>query len=411
MPLTDSFVLEPSQDQETVENRSTSHPDIAANTFPEGGLRAWMSVLGGFMIMVCTLAFGSSFGVYQDYYTRISLDEHATSQISWIGSLQTFLLFGSGIYTGRLYDKGYFWHLMGAGSILYWISLFMLSLAQPHHYYQNFLSQGLGLGLAMGMLFVPGLSVVSQYFQARRSTAMGGVLAGSGVGGVIWPIILNHMFNTSAGFGWAVRTSGFITVVLLSLASILIKPRLPPRAPTQQPNMLYILRDTSYSICLAGSVIIYLGIFFPFFYLQLFSSFHGVSPKLDPYTIPILNGAALFGRTVPNIFADRYGTLNVFMGCSIITGVVIISMLGATSSGGVITFAILYGFFSGGAISLTAPVFASFANTDEEIGTRIGIGTFSFSFALLCGNPISGALLDSPRYFWTRPILFNAVRT
>ncbi|KIK66903.1 hypothetical protein GYMLUDRAFT_157117, partial [Collybiopsis luxurians FD-317 M1] len=130
---------------------------------------------------------------------------------------------------------------------------FMLSLAQPHHYYQNFLSQGLGLGLAMGMLFVPGLSVVSQYFQARHSTSMGGVLAGSGVGSVIWPIMLNHMFS-SAGFGWAVQTSGFITVVLLSLASILIKPRLLPRPATQQLNMLYAIHDTAYIICLAGYV-------------------------------------------------------------------------------------------------------------------------------------------------------------
>ncbi|KIK66902.1 hypothetical protein GYMLUDRAFT_157215 [Collybiopsis luxurians FD-317 M1] len=146
------------------------------------------------------------------------------------------------------------------------------------------------------------------------------------------------------------------------------------------------------------------------FYLQLFASLHGVSLKLDPYTIPILNVAALFGWTVPNIFADRYGALNVFMGCSIITGAVILSMLRATSSGGVIAFAILYGFFSGGTISLTAPVFALFAKTDEEIGMHIGIGTFSFSFALLCGNPISGTFLDSPHYFWTQPILFNAVR-
>ncbi|KAF5376605.1 hypothetical protein D9757_009599 [Collybiopsis confluens] len=372
MSLARTPTLKSLQDQETIEDRLRSHPEITdgASTFPEGGLRAWLSVLGGFMIMICTLAFGSSFGVYQDYYTRIFLNEHTASQISWIGSLQTFLLFGSGIYAGRLYDKGYFWHLMGAGSILYWISLFMLSLAQPHHYYQNFLAQGLGLGLAMGMLFVPALSVVSQYFQAKRSTAMGCVLAGSGVGGVIWPIMLNRMLS-SAGFGWAVRTSGFITLVLLLLASIIIKPRLPPRSSTQQPqqqNMLHVRHDTPYILCLAGAVIIYLGIFFPFFYLQLFASLHGVDPKLDPYTIPILNAAALFGRTVPNIFGDRYGVINVFMGCNIITGAIILSMIGATNTGGVIVFAILYGFFSGGTISLSAPVFASFARNDKDIG-------------------------------------------
>ncbi|KAF5339695.1 hypothetical protein D9758_014902 [Tetrapyrgos nigripes] len=47
-------------------------------------------------------------------------------------------------------------------------------------------------------------------------------MGGSGVGGVIWSIMLNHMFNSSAGFGWAVRPA------------------------TQHPNMLYVIRDTPY---------------------------------------------------------------------------------------------------------------------------------------------------------------------
>ena len=31
----------------------------------------------------------------------------------------------------------------------------MLSLAQPQHYYQNFLAQGVGMGLGIGMMFMP----------------------------------------------------------------------------------------------------------------------------------------------------------------------------------------------------------------------------------------------------------------
>ena len=41
---------------------------------------------------------------------------------------------------------------------------------------------------------------------------------------------------------------------------------------------------------------------------------------------------------------------------------------------------------------------------------RIGLACFIFSFALLTGNPISGALLHAPDYFWSRAIVFNAVR-
>lgn len=54
----------------------------------------------------------------------------------------------------------------------------MLSLAKPHQYYQIFLAQGIGMGIGMGLLFLPAISVTSHYFRRRRAAAMGVVLAG-----------------------------------------------------------------------------------------------------------------------------------------------------------------------------------------------------------------------------------------
>ena len=49
--------------------------------------------------------------------------------------------------------------------------IFMLSLAQPHHYCQNLLSQG------MGIIFIPALTITSHYFHKKRSMAMGIVIS------------------------------------------------------------------------------------------------------------------------------------------------------------------------------------------------------------------------------------------
>ncbi len=54
----------------------------------------------------------------------------------------------------------------------------MLSLVQPHHYYQNILAQGLGMGLGMGVMFLPTLSIPAHYFKAHRTTATGVMLCG-----------------------------------------------------------------------------------------------------------------------------------------------------------------------------------------------------------------------------------------
>ena len=57
-------------------------------------------------------------------------------------------------------------------------SVFMLSLAQHHQYYQVFLAQGIGMGIGMGLMFLPAISVTSHYFRRRRTIAMGFVIAG-----------------------------------------------------------------------------------------------------------------------------------------------------------------------------------------------------------------------------------------
>ncbi|TFY52943.1 hypothetical protein EVG20_g10333, partial [Dentipellis fragilis] len=383
-------------------------PAPAGPTFPEGGLRAWLTVAGGSMVVFCTFGAVQSFGVYQDYYTRISLNEHTASEVSWIGSFQVFMLFALGLPVGKLFDEGYFRETVVVGALIYLFSLFMLSLTQPHQYYQTFLAQGVGMGLGMGILFIPALSVTSHYFQRRRSLAMGCVIAGSSLGGVVWPIMLNHLLNERAGFRWAVRASGFIALGLLFAAVLFMKTRLPGRRdrPNAKPvSIRTVLTDVPYLICIIGGFFVYWV-----FYLQLFANLHGVPRNIVHYTIPILNASSLFGRTLPNIAADRYGRFNVAIPLTVTTGLLIFAMFGATNVHGLLGFAIVYGFFSGAWMSLTAPVVSLFATSVDEVGLRLGCGMFLFSFALLTGNPISGALLESPRYLWGRPIVFNAVR-
>ena len=80
-----------------------------------------------------------------------------------------------------------------------------MSLTKPHHYYQTVLAQGIGQGVGMGAIYLPAVSIVTHYFRRRRSLAYGIVISGTAVGGIIWPILLNHLFTERAGFAWGVR--------------------------------------------------------------------------------------------------------------------------------------------------------------------------------------------------------------
>ena len=148
------------------------------------------------------------------------------ADISWVGSIQVFLLFFIGTFTGRLTDAGYFRAVFLTGSILGAFGLFMASLSTQ--YWQLFLAQGVCCGIGNGCLFCPALSVLSTYFSKRRSLAIGLAAAGSSTGGMVVPAMVQQLLP-KAGFAWTMRSLGFIQLGCLIFCNIGIKPRVPPR--------------------------------------------------------------------------------------------------------------------------------------------------------------------------------------
>ncbi|KAA1479109.1 hypothetical protein DENSPDRAFT_893740 [Dentipellis sp. KUC8613] len=127
-----------------------------------------------------------------------------------------------GLPAGKLLDLGYFRQTTLAGSIIYTFSLFMVSLTHTDKYYQIFLSQGIGMGIGAGMLYVPVMAVQAHHWHVHRPLAMGIVISGSSLGGIFFPIMLDQLFHGSAGYAWGVRASAFIVLALLALANVLM---------------------------------------------------------------------------------------------------------------------------------------------------------------------------------------------
>ena len=118
--------------------------------------------------------------VFQSYYSTTFLASESSSAISWIGSLQAFLLFLFGAASGPLSDRlGVKAVVVPAGLALVF-SVMMTSLSRE--YYHFILAQGVLGGTACGMIFTPVVSCVGQYFTTRRAWAMGVVVSGAAVG-------------------------------------------------------------------------------------------------------------------------------------------------------------------------------------------------------------------------------------
>ena len=122
----------------------------------------------------------NAFGVYQTYYEDSFLSSQGASNISWIGSVQAFLLVFIGVITGPIYDLGYLRALLCIGSFLVVFGIMMTSVYTQ--YYEVFLAQGVCVGIGSGCLFIPSIAVPAGWFTSKRAVATGIGVAGSSVG-------------------------------------------------------------------------------------------------------------------------------------------------------------------------------------------------------------------------------------
>lgn len=220
----------------------------------------------------------------------------------------------------------------------------MLSLSSK--YYQIFLTQAFLFGVGISFILLPAMATVSYYFTKYRSLAMGIIVSGSSLGGVIWPIALDRLFS-EVSFGWTVRIAAFIMIPLLGLSCLTIR-RPTEFANRPKPKADFSCVKNSVMIFLAiGLFLIYLGLFSPFFYITSWTISLGKDSNLAFDMISVVNASSLFGRILPGLIADRVGNYNVLFVVGVLSGLVACCWTKATSVGGIVVFSLAYGLSSG----------------------------------------------------------------
>lgn len=371
-------------------SRTTSRISIDPGPPPDGGLAAWTQVLMGHLIVFNTWGYINSFGVFQTYY--VATLGHPPSDISWVGSVQIFLLFFVGTFSGRATDYGLFRITFLIGSILQLIGVFMTSLSTK--YWQLFLAQGICTGLGNGLIFCPALSLLSTYFSRKRSLAIGIAAAGSATGGVVFPVIVRQLLP-KLGFPWTVRVVGFVMLAVQAVTLTFTKPRLPPRK-TGPIVEWGAFKELPYALFAIAMFLNFWGLYFAFYYIGSFGrDILGISQAEAISDLLILNGVGLFGRLIPAHLADRYfGPLNTIIPFAFVSGLLLYCWSAVRSKGGLVGFAVIYGLFASGIQSLFPATLAGLTSDLKKAGVRMGMVFSVVSFACLTGPPLAGALIQ-----------------
>ncbi|KAF9265013.1 MFS general substrate transporter [Marasmius fiardii PR-910] len=357
---------------------------------PDGGLRAWLVVIGIFCCVFTAFGFTSTWGVFQAYYQTTLLKHSSPTIIAWIGSVQYGLIFIPSMIVGRLFDKGYY-HFMSiffSGTLV----LGTLLLGQCTVYWHFLTCHGFLTGLSCGVITAPAPAIVSQWFKERRALALGITACGSAIGGTVFPILIRAMLPLM-GFQWTMRALALIMFIFLSIANLTIRRRLPPSYPSGPLISLKPLKTPSFVIWCFGTFFVYLGTYTFQSYIASVAVSKGFTPNFSFTLVAIMNGSSGLGRVSAGIIADYIGarSMNNMIPSTIFTAAIVLAWPAASTSSGLITISALYGFSAGAfAALLWNPIFDM--GEPEELSRRVGILMLFLACSGLSGPPMSGAV-------------------
>ncbi|KAI8295507.1 MFS transporter asaE [Colletotrichum sp. SAR11_240] len=329
--------------------------------YPEGGKDAWLVVAGAWCAMIPSMGLLNTLAVLQAWVTEYELQGLPESTIGWVFSTYAFFLYFCGAQV---------------------------------EFYQFLLTFGVLGGMSASLLFNPSISAIGHWFSERRALATGIACTAGGVGGVIFPLIILYL-APRVGCAWALRTVGFICLAVSVLACLLLKKRLPPNKKAGAAIDITALRDAKFALTTLAVFLIEFAVFIPYTYICSYAIHEGMGLQKSLLLNALLNAGAIPGRALPGYVADRFGPFNVMCVTALVCSTFIFALWMTAQGGEAATtaFAILFGFWSGAAISLT-PVCIGRVCETKDYGKRSGTAFSISSIAALVGVPFAGAILQ-----------------
>ncbi|KAI6235301.1 Monocarboxylate transporter 5 [Aphelenchoides besseyi] len=176
---------------------------------PDGGY-GWVIVAGAFFNNMIVDGIANSFGPFLPAYEKEFGESKALT--SFIGALLIgcCLLFGP--FAGGLLNRYNARVVVIAGALLAALAFFASTFSPNiafHLFFYGFLGGG-----GFSLIYLPGIVVVSQYFESKRALATGIAVAGSGFGTFLLPVVCKFFIEQ---YSW--QTSLYVNIIGILLCA------------------------------------------------------------------------------------------------------------------------------------------------------------------------------------------------
>jgi MFS transporter, OFA family, oxalate/formate antiporter len=309
---------------------------------------AWVVVAAAFMLMF--VGFGAAYS-FAAFFTAFEAEFGAMrGEIALVFSLCAFLWFSSGAPAGMLADRFGARRVAIAGVACLVAALWLASTA--HSLAVLYATYSIGIGIGVGLVYVPSVGAVQPWFSANRAFASGLAVAGIGAGNFAGPLLAAWWIDV---FGWrgAYLALAAFVLVLGGIAAGLLKTKSRDTSRVLEGIALAeALKTTPFWLLFVSLMLSCTGLFVPMVHLGPYATDAGYSEAQGVALVSLIGVGSLVGRFTIGAPADRMGRLPAL--CLMYAGLAVMFFLWSVASAYwvLVVFAVVFGVCYGAYVAL-----------------------------------------------------------
>jgi MFS family permease len=328
------------------------------------------------------VGFGAAYS-FAAFFTAFQSEFGASrAHVALVFSVAAFVWFVSGAPGGMLADRLGPRRVTLCGVACLVAALWLASFAGSVR--ALYITYSIGVGIGVGLVYVPAVGAVQPWFTANRALASGLAVAGIGAGNFVVPLLAAWWIDL---FGWRNAFVGLaiFTLVLGGAAALAIDaPARRGDLPRDGTGLRAALRTREFALLYATMIFSCIGVFVPMVHIAPYAQDLGYSEAQGVALVSLIGAGSLLGRFTVGPFADRLGRRRSLVATCLALGVMQIVWWAAGAYWTLALFAVIFGVCYGGTVALLPTIvmdlyggravsgIIGFLYTGAGIGTLIG---------------------------------------
>jgi len=238
--------------------------------------------------------------------------------------------------------------------------------------------------------------MVNEWWVVRRGFAWGIIASASGASGVVFPFIVEALLN-KYGYKTTLRAIAVAMAVLTGPLLPFFKGRLPPseQSVMAKTDWSFIKKPLFWVYC-SSNVAQGLGFYFPSLYLPSYATSIGLSSTKGALLLALMSVAQVLGQFTFGFLSDGRIPVNILiLASSAMAAIASLTLWGlAHSLGPLIFFALVYGFFGYGYLSMRVRMGTAITGDPTAALALFAVFCFGQGVGNVLAGPISSGLLS-----------------